>query len=663
MRLRLAGRLGVLGAFLAAGLVVGVSASAGAAPASSVGITGIEVKNGNLIGLVSSSGGAAIDPGLTIRVAGKDYPVDAITSGQGTPVSRAAVLVVDTSGSMGTTGMATVRSAAAAFLKSVPSDVRVGLVSFSGTAKLDVAPTGDHAKVQSAVDGLASSGETALYDAVSLAVKTLGGTGERSILLLSDGGDTASSTSTKASATQALKSAGVRAEAVSFKSSEGDTSVLAGFAAAGGGRVVSAANSGAVQSAFTTAAKTLASQLTFSLPLPEGVSAVQNVQVSGSAGGTAFATTALVDFGVGIAAAPVAKTDSTDPVVGPVENVVKASTGGAKVPVLGVSPFVAVALIGMFIGITALGFFIAGISMKSGRQTRVDDIARYVTPGTTVKTKDKNRPSAVSENLVFLGEKMMQGRDSTSKTMARIEQADLPLRAGEWWVMRIISVVVGIAVAMIFFRGGLLVTLFAFVAGAVLGLFAPSLVLNFLAKRRAKKFDGQLPDVLTLVASSLSTGFSLPQALDAVSKDAAEPSAKEFSRALAETRIGADIADSLERMSGRMDSANMQWTAMAIRIQREVGGNLAETLRTTAKTLREREELRRHVRGLSAEGRLSAYILIALPVGIFFYTMKTNRAYIELLWTRPLGLIMIGAGLVSLTIGWLWMRKLVDVKV
>jgi tight adherence protein B len=191
----------------------------------------------------------------------------------------------------------------------------------------------------------------------------------------------------------------------------------------------------------------------------------------------------------------------------------------------------------------------------------------------------------------------------------------------------------------------------------------PSVTLRFLASRRGKKFDAQLPDVLTLVASSLRTGFSLPQALDAVAKDSPEPSAKEFSRALAETRIGADVAESLERMAARMGSDNMQWTAMAIRIQREVGGNLAETLKTTAKTLREREELRRHVKALSAEGKLSAYILIALPIGIFLYTMKTNRAYVELLWTRTMGLAMLAAGLVFMGIGIFWMRKVVDVEV
>jgi tight adherence protein B len=229
--------------------------------------------------------------------------------------------------------------------------------------------------------------------------------------------------------------------------------------------------------------------------------------------------------------------------------------------------------------------------------------------------------------------------------------------------LRIVSLFIGVAVCVLLLGGGLGMTLFAGLLGLVVGFFLPSLVLRFLANRRGKKFDHQLPDVLTLVASSLSTGFSLPQALDAVAKDAPEPSAKEFSRALAETRIGADVADSLERMAARMDSDNMRWTSMAIRIQREVGGNLAETMRTTAKTLREREELMRHVKALSAEGRLSAYILIALPIGIFFYTMKTNREYVELLWTRPLGMAMLAAGIVFIGVGIFWMRKTVDVEV
>jgi tight adherence protein B len=169
--------------------------------------------------------------------------------------------------------------------------------------------------------------------------------------------------------------------------------------------------------------------------------------------------------------------------------------------------------------------------------------------------------------------------------------------------------------------------------------------------------------VLTLLASSLATGFSLPQAIDAIVRDAAEPAAKEFSRALAETRIGADLEDSLDRLAFRMDSDNLRWTTMAIRIQRQVGGNLAETLRTTATTLRSRESLQREVSALSAEGRLSAYILIALPVGVFFFMLRANREYVSLLWTNPIGWLMSAGGLVALGVGVVWMKRVVKVEV
>ena len=205
-----------------------------------------------------------------------------------------------------------------------------------------------------------------------------------------------------------------------------------------------------------------------------------------------------------------------------------------------------------------------------------------------------------------MGDQIMSGRESTTKTMQRIERADLPWRAGEWFLIRFVSVAIGIAAFSLLLGGK---SLLAGVAiGALVGVFFPVVALRYLANRRSKKFEAVLPDVMMLVATSLSSGFSLLQALDSVARDAAEPAAKEFSRALAESRIGADISDALDHVAVRMESENMRWAVMAIRIQREVGGNLADTLRTTAATLREREMLKRHVRALSAEGRLSAYI-------------------------------------------------------
>ena len=190
------------------------------------------------------------------------------------------------------------------------------------------------------------------------------------------------------------------------------------------------------------------------------------------------------------------------------------------------------------------------------------------------------------------------------------------------------------------------------------------MALRYLANRRAKKFEAVLPDVMMLVATSLSSGFSLLQALDSVARDAAEPAAKEFSRALAESRIGSDISDALEHVAVRMESENMRWAVMAIRIQREVGGNLADTLRTTAATLREREMLKRHVRALSAEGRLSAYILIALPdrrpgCSRCGATTTTSASC----GRRCRGIIMCVMGILAMLFGIWWMRKTVTIEV
>ncbi|MBC7077871.1 MAG: type II secretion system F family protein [Synergistales bacterium] len=148
-----------------------------------------------------------------------------------------------------------------------------------------------------------------------------------------------------------------------------------------------------------------------------------------------------------------------------------------------------------------------------------------------------------------------------------------------------------------------------------------------------------------------------------MAKDAPEPADKEFARALAQARIGADVSDALDTVAQRMDSENMRWTTMAIRIQREVGGNLAETLRTTAATLRERGYLRRQVRALSAEGRLSAYVLIVLPIGLMAYMTIVNFDYVSLLWTRALGIMMLIVAFILLVVGIFWMRKVVQIEV
>ena len=323
-----------------------------------------------------------------------------------------------------------------------------------------------------------------------------------------------------------------------------------------------------------------------------------------------------------------------------------------------------VAALAVFMGLLGVGIMVIAPTFTTAGSRRLQSMDEYVGKGkNNGSVQSVATPSAISEQILGLSDKLTRERESTAKAVLLLERADLPLRANEWYVLRAVAVVITTAAAWLFFHDSAVTGLLAVIGGLLAGFFVPQMFLSFKAKRRAGKFEAQLPDVLTLLASSLSTGFSLAQGVDAVVRDASEPSAKEFSRALAETRIGATLEDTLDHLAERMASENLKWTTMAIRIQREVGGNLAETLRTTATTLRERESLKRHVKGLSAEGRLSAYILMALPFGLFFYMLLVNKPYIALLWSGPIGWAMLGVGIVDLIAGYFWMRSVVTVEV
>ncbi|MEP6648396.1 MAG: type II secretion system F family protein [Lapillicoccus sp.] len=608
---------------------------------------------------------------LKLSVDGKEYPA---TAQSASSVERAAILLIDRSGSMKETGMTTVRSSVTQFLQSVPQDVKVGVVSFGDQPNLDLAPTLDHNAVQAAVNGLKSDGATALYDGLSMAVDTLGTAGDRSILLLSDGKDTISKVKAP-TAEQKLKASGIRAQVIAFRTNFTDNLALGYLAAAGQGSVTPVENSKGVSDAFTAAAKALDTQASWSAR-PQGVFGKKDVTLRGIANGTAFAATSTVDFGEAPSSPSGTGTATAAPVPGPAVNVPPGEAAAAPPDtsllgglstrtVLGLPMPVAIAALLLFVGLLLLVTALLSPAFKSKRRERVESIEQYVaqTSRRAVESVRTTNVSGIAEQLIQLGDRVVEGRESTPWTVQLLQRADLPWRAGEWAVLRVISVVVGMLLGILLLHSDGLIALLGALLGIVVGVVVPPVFLRLLAGRRARKFERQLPDVLTLVASSLSTGFSLPQALDAVSHDVAQPAAKEFSRAMAETRIGSDIEEALERLAERMDSKNMRWTAMAIGIQRKVGGNLAETLRTTATTLREREALFRHVRALSAEGRLSGVILIALPIVIFLWMLYVNAEYISLLWQSLLGIAMCFVAVILMIIGVIWMRKVVEVEV
>jgi tight adherence protein B len=204
--------------------------------------------------------------------------------------------------------------------------------------------------------------------------------------------------------------------------------------------------------------------------------------------------------------------------------------------------------------------------------------------------------------------------------------------------------------------------IFVLLSAGVFSLIPYGWLLRALRKRQGLMID-QLADTLAILASSLRAGYSFLQALDTVSKEISEPSAGEFQRVVAEIRLGRPIDDALLAMAERVDSQDLRWAVIAINVQRQVGGNLAEVLDIVAKTVRERAYLRRQVNVLSAEGKFSVVILSALPFLILLYLSIVNPGYIEPLFTTTVGLILLAAGGTLMGLGIWVMTRIVKIDV
>ena len=271
---------------------------------------------------------------------------------------------------------------------------------------------------------------------------------------------------------------------------------------------------------------------------------------------------------------------------------------------------------------------------------------------------DRSRPALV-RSVVSLVERVLHGRPVEASLGQRLDQAAVPMDPAEW-VLAHIGCALGVGLLLGLLGGGKPA---AVVLGLLVGAALPFAFLRVRASQRKDAFDGQLADSLQLLAGSLRAGYSVPQAIDAIVREGEEPMTTEFGRALVEARLGVPLEDALEAVGQRMRSVDFRWVVMAMRIQRDVGGNLAEVLTNVAATLRERERLRRQVRVLSAEGRLSAWILGLLPVVFGGYLLLVRPDYLRPLWTTTLGWLMLVTAAALFVIGVFWLRRVVRVVV
>ncbi len=318
------------------------------------------------------------------------------------------------------------------------------------------------------------------------------------------------------------------------------------------------------------------------------------------------------------------------------------------------------ALAAIFIALFIVALTVLRSLSRSGRGRDLSGRIEHYGPRRRIKPANNEATGALNLNR--------RAQDVTSRLMSpaaqerlteRLDLAAIARRPGEWSLLGC-GLGVVIAAMLTVLTGKFLIGI---PAGALIGWLAMRMSLSFMIRRRRTAFGDQLPDLLQLMASALQSGFSLLQALDAVVRDNAQPAAGEFARAMSEAKLGADLDDCLDTIANRMDSADLRWTVMAIRIQRGIGGNLGEVLTTIAGTIRERGFLRRQVRALSAEGRLSGIILVALPVVVGIWLFTTNRQYMRPLYTTPVGLVMFIGAFLLLIGGTLWMRKMIQLEV
>ncbi|MGH2828184.1 MAG: VWA domain-containing protein [Actinomycetota bacterium] len=547
------------------------------------------------------------------------------------------VLVIDTSGSMKGEPMASAIAAAQSFVNELPPDIRVGLVSFADTPRVLQPLSTERTGMLDAIASLEAGGETALYDAVTEAAGLFTGQGQRNIVLLSDGGDTASKSSLR-SAT----STNAPVFAVGLKSGEFDERALLRIADATDGEYspVARADLGRL---YKGLAMELSNQyvLTYESEVLSGGEATVFVSAFGQ-------TDSILTL---LPPAPVeAPSDAGGPAgEGPSQPLVSGSAG------LWVS-------LGLLF---AACFWILALVLGGRYQhDRDQELARLMAmsggdrPAEPTQSRSDRRLRWIPQTLIRAVHGLADRRGVGEALDLKIERAGLPLSPEEFLAMSVVTAFGGAVLGLVVF-GNLLVALAVACATSAI----PNFLLTLIARRRFNRLHGQLPDILMILASSIRSGHSFLQALDMVSKETGEPGATEFARLVAEIRLGRPIEEAMTAMSVRVGSEDFSWAVMAVNIQREVGGNLAELLDGVADTLRDRESLRRQVDVLSSEGRISIGILTVLPIAVALYLMRVNPEYVGLLFNTSIGMLLVAGATTLLIAGYVWMKRMVKIDV
>jgi tight adherence protein B len=550
--------------------------------------------------------------------------------------------------------IALARAAADRFATELRAGTRIGVVAFATRPRVVQPLTTDRRRVRAAIAGLRAAGDTALRDAVVRAAGLLAKeAGQRTIVLLSDGRDDGS----RATLQQAVAAARAARVAVytiglTVPGYEQDPEALRELSRRTGVTAVTGASGADLAGLYQRLGEELASQYVVDVALPAGTPRTAAFELTVEVGGTSRTVrrTLLLgprDPGPGV---PPGSGVPPSPPPAPALAWLERPHGRQLVAALAFAATLLAALA------------LLGAGPRPGVPVR--GLRKRLSPYSLTPAVADRRPatvfgsSALAGRATAMAETLVRRGHLEEAFLDRLEAAGLNLRVAEYLLVSL-GCTFGLPLLALVATRSLPLTL----AAVPLGTVAPFLFLSLRAARRRARFEEQLPGTLQLLAGALQAGHSLQQAVATAAQEAADPIAAELQRVLTEARLGRPLEEAFDAMAERMGSIDFQWTVMAINLQRQVGGNLAEVLGTVGQTIRERSALKRQVRALSAEGRLSCAILTVLPVLMFGALLVFNPVFLSPLYTTRTGLLMLAAAAVLMAGGVVWMKKLTEIKV
>lgn len=496
------------------------------------------------------------------------------------------VVALDLSGSMRGDRLVSAQNALLELAKESNPSLEIGMVTFSGVAKVVLQPTLDRSALRSVISQLTADGKTALYDGMGLALATVTSSNSM-VVVVCDGEDNVSAGTFNDVLTAAL-ARNIPISSIAVKPSAVQRQILQSLSAKTGGQLV--------------AADDLSSLLKL---LPK-----QFVQPTAS---------------------PTASND--------VLQVNQVPTQDEERTAL---------LVVVTVSLIALLLVTSFVARDVSRKRRA-----------VLETVGLSSPQ---EKVIRNGilDRIWETVDRKVLVLRRLlEDVGISLTVREWLTRQLAFFVASYLTFLLLMRE-LLPTL---IMALLSTLFIVSRNINRSRTKIVRAFEEELHSALLVAASSLRAGLSFPQALENLSKEAQGEVPRQLRRALAEVQIGSTLEDALLRVADRVRSQDLRWVVAALAIQREVGGSLSTVLVSTSEMIQNRFALAREVRALSAEGRSSAQVLVALPIFLFLYFYVTSRQYLSAFWSGPSGFLMLGVIVTLEFLGWTWIRKVVEVKV